>query len=201
MRQLSDVRRDAAFKSLCIWLEVDRKERPSHQTACLVQSLQQIPHTRVRLISYSCSCNADPPPHTHTSSKFTRVLKQAHVGLTYHCRQENHHYLPNPGNLLTANGGKIPPKLQAKLSSECDSSAGLMLYSCGGWLWQITFCVCVCVSEWERRCVCVRAAVTCWAQRWGLWMSVDLARNALLLIYPSAEEAETHAAVAGAHCS
>lgn len=30
-------------------------------------------------------------------------------------------------------------------------------------------------------------------------MSVDLARNALLLIYPSAGEAETHAAVAGAH--
>ena len=29
--------------------------------------------------------------------------------LTYHCKQVNHHYLPNPGDLLTADRGKISP--------------------------------------------------------------------------------------------
>lgn len=38
--------------------------------------------------------------------------------LTYHSRQVNHHYLPNPGDLLTVDGGKISPKLHKKVSSK-----------------------------------------------------------------------------------
>lgn len=34
--------------------------------------------------------------------------------LTYHSRQVNHHYLPNPGDLLTVDGGKISLKLHKK---------------------------------------------------------------------------------------
>lgn len=38
--------------------------------------------------------------------------------LTYHHRQVNHHYLPNPGDLLTVDRGKISPKLCKKVSSK-----------------------------------------------------------------------------------
>lgn len=38
--------------------------------------------------------------------------------LTYHCRQVDHHYLPNPGELLMIDSGKISPKIHKKVISK-----------------------------------------------------------------------------------
>lgn len=50
------------------------------------------------------SCN-----ESRTTFKVHEGSEQACGSRTYHRRQKNHHYLPNPGNLLTASvGGKDP---------------------------------------------------------------------------------------------
>lgn len=122
----------AAFNSFCIYWRSTTIRLP-HQTACfiqLIQSLQlrqvQIAHiyeSFLKLFLYQflqcrppksikadqlCCVTVIILTKAEPSWNFMRVLDQAHVSLTYHCRQENH-YLSNPGNLLTVNVGKNIP--------------------------------------------------------------------------------------------
>lgn len=50
--------------------------------------------------------------------RFDYGPKMGSHNLTYQCRQVNHYYPPNPGDLLTVVRGKIPPKIHKKVLSK-----------------------------------------------------------------------------------
>lgn len=51
--------------------------------------------------------------------------------LTHHGRQVNHRYLPNPGDRLRAERGKLSPKIDKKFHPSQAKNSGL-LFSCTG---------------------------------------------------------------------
>lgn len=87
------------------------------------------------------------------------ALKWAH-NLTYHRRQVNHHYLPNPGDLLMIDSGKKYTLKMLKKSviqvREKQQQSDIVflqsvLFEIIDWMVRVSWCLCL--NERRGRCV------------------------------------------------